>query len=137
MEYDAMATLLKKYPYDCSAEWAFTAPLLTFQKVGDSLAAKEPLRKAMEYNPYVTDYLLGRSALPEEIPEHISMGGESEAQSYAEKFLPVWQRINGALSWLERQEKIFQQMKAVGGQLNRNDPCLCGSGRKQKKCCGI
>ena len=21
-------------------------------------------------------------------------------------------------------------------ELNRNDPCICGSGKKQKKCCG-
>jgi tetratricopeptide (TPR) repeat protein len=136
MEYDAMAGLIKRYSDDASAEWVFTAPLLTFQKEGDTLSSKEPLHKAMGYNLFVADYLLGRSALPDDIPDQIAMGEESEAQSYVDQFLPVWQKVDGALLWLECQEKTYQQMKAVAGKLNRNDPCICGSGRKQKKCCG-
>jgi hypothetical protein len=137
MEYDVMRELIKKYPDDASAEWAFTAPLLTFQKEGDTLAAKEPLHRALNHNPFVAEYLLGRSDLPEEIPDQIAMGEESEAQSYADQFMGVWQKIDGALTWLERQEKVQREMKSVGGRLNRNDPCVCGSGRKQKKCCGV
>lgn len=91
----------------------------------------------MGYTPYLTDYLLGRSALPDDIPEQITMGEEDEAQSYADKFLLVWQKVDGALSWVEQQEKIHQQMKDVAGKLNRNDPCICGSGRKQKECCVV
>jgi hypothetical protein len=136
MEYDGMRELIKKYHDDASAEWAFTEPLLTFQQEGDTLAAKEPLHRAMNHNPYVMEYLLGRSELPDEIPDQIAMGEESEAQSYADQFLPVWQKVDGALAWLERQEKIHQSLKTLGGKLNRNDPCVCGSGKKQKKCCG-
>lgn len=39
-------------------------------------------------------------------------------------------------------ERIFDQQMAKGykksnkGEINRNDPCLCGSGKKYKRCCG-
>jgi uncharacterized protein YecA (UPF0149 family) len=29
-----------------------------------------------------------------------------------------------------------QQMHKGGKDVGRNDPCLCGSGKKYKKCCG-
>lgn len=29
----------------------------------------------------------------------------------------------------------FEQVKREGAKVGRNDPCLCGSGKKYKKCC--
>ncbi|MBL8024175.1 MAG: SEC-C domain-containing protein [Elusimicrobia bacterium] len=136
LEFDAMVALLNRYPNDCEANWVFTIPLLSFQKEGDSLRSKEQLHFAINHNPRVADYLLGRKDLPADIPDQIQLGGDSEAQAYGVKFLSLWNKVNGALEWLEGQEEIFRQKKGAG-RLNRNDPCLCGSGRKQKKCCGV
>jgi len=30
----------------------------------------------------------------------------------------------------------YQTIKSSGAKVGRNDPCLCGSGKKNKKCCG-
>jgi hypothetical protein len=137
MEFEAMASLMKRYPNDCGAEWYFTRPLLTFQKEGDTLSSKEQLHFALNENPFVTDYLLERKPFLTDLPDRIELGGESEALCYGVDFLGVWKKVDGALAWLGRQEVIFGQKKVAAGQLKRNDPCVCGSGRKQKKCCGV
>lgn len=99
-----MAALIKRYANDAWPNGRSPRRCSPSKEKGDTLAAKEPLHRAMGYNPYVTDFLLGRSALPDVIPEQITMGEEDEAQSYADQFLLVWQKVNGALPWLEAQE---------------------------------
>ncbi len=50
--------------------------------------------------------------------------------------LEQWEPI---LSQDKRNEitKQFKQSRlAVSNKVGRNDPCLCGSGKKHKKCCG-
>lgn len=40
---------------------------------------------------------------------------------------------------LKTIKRIFKQTDGfplVAKKLKRNDPCQCGSGKKQKKCCG-
>ena len=34
------------------------------------------------------------------------------------------------------KEKIKNQPKRVSHKIGRNDPCICGSGKKYKNCCG-
>ena len=38
--------------------------------------------------------------------------------------------------WRRRRKKAMRQVRAET-KLGRNDPCICGSGRKYKKCCGV
>ena len=50
--------------------------------------------------------------------------------------LPQW---DGILTEERRKEitKDFRQSKvAVSSKVGRNEPCLCGSGKKYKRCCG-
>jgi uncharacterized protein YecA (UPF0149 family) len=35
-----------------------------------------------------------------------------------------------------RQPTLAESTPASGGNVGRNDPCPCGSGRKYKRCCG-
>jgi len=37
--------------------------------------------------------------------------------------------------WRRRRKKAMRQLRS-NSKLGRNDPCMCGSGRKYKKCCG-
>lgn len=50
--------------------------------------------------------------------------------------LPQW---DGVLAVEDRKQitKEFNQSRiAVSSKVGRNDPCICGSGKKYKKCCG-
>ena len=40
--------------------------------------------------------------------------------------------------WYYKDGRAPRQMQAVrqGPKIGRNDPCMCGSGKKYKKCCG-
>lgn len=47
-----------------------------------------------------------------------------------------FRRIMGAWRYI-RGDVTLSSKKAPALQIGRNDPCLCGSGRKYKKCCGV
>lgn len=92
----------KEYQDDCAPDWLYTKALLCFIKTGPSPEANSLLDKAKSFNPYVPDYLTGRKRIPDTLPETIKVGGEDEGYCYAEKFLPIYQRVPGAIDWLSR-----------------------------------
>jgi Uncharacterized protein conserved in bacteria len=52
--------------------------------------------------------------------------------------LPNWE----TLLTEERRKEIYKEQKISGTvvkdkKVGRNDPCICGSGKKYKKCCGV
>jgi len=52
--------------------------------------------------------------------------------------LPEWE----TLLTEERRKEIYKEQKISGTvvkdkKVGRNDPCICGSGKKYKKCCGV
>ncbi|HBG12087.1 MAG TPA: SEC-C domain-containing protein, partial [Clostridium sp.] len=51
--------------------------------------------------------------------------------------LPEWDTILSE----EKKKELYKKQKASGtivkgAKVGRNDPCVCGSGKKYKKCCG-
>ncbi len=131
--YDELEKFMKKGDYwnDCAAEWVYTRALLAFIKMGDSKIAQNELKAALKYNKYVPDYLIGKKAVPEILPDRITMGGEDEGYCYAWRYGKSWRKVPGAIGWLKEQTGI-----KVIPKVGRNDPCPCGSGKKYKKCCG-
>lgn len=91
----------EEYAEDCSADWLFTWTLLEFRRRGDCAKARARLNTALEWNPHVPDFLLGRRRLPRLLPEHIEFGGESEAINYCVEFAKSWHETPGAIEWLE------------------------------------
>ena len=51
--------------------------------------------------------------------------------------LPQWDEIL-TKDKREEIEKAYKKSKTIGkgDRIGRNDPCICGSGKKYKKCCG-
>ena len=92
--------LLAAYPDDAMAMWLYTRALFLFHKEGASQQATSQLREALEYNPHVPNYLLGRKHLPRQLPPYIGFGDESEAVSYAAEVRHLWQQEPGAIDWL-------------------------------------
>lgn len=100
---EALGKLLKQYKEDAAAAWSYNYALLIFRQKGPSFQAKRALKKALEANPFVPSYLLGRKRLPKRLPENIGFGDESEAVDYAMDAIPAWRKTAGALEWLASQ----------------------------------
>lgn len=83
-----------------SATTLYTAALLRARAgPGHEASALEALRRAIEFNPHVPEYLLELRALTLP-PEHVLRRGDSEAVAYAFWHLRHWQAAEGALRLL-------------------------------------
>jgi tetratricopeptide (TPR) repeat protein len=92
--------LLRKYPDDCTANWAYGAALHAFQEGGDSTNARRALEAARKANPHVPHYFVGIKKLPAELPDHVGIGDESEAAVYVVDNAKAWDETPGAVQWL-------------------------------------
>lgn len=101
--HDDLGRLLAEYEDDGMAAWAYARALLGFRTRGDSADAREQLRTALDTNPHVPDFLLGKRKLPRRLPDYIGMGDEREAISVADQFKRCWSETAGALDWLQSQ----------------------------------
>jgi tetratricopeptide (TPR) repeat protein len=97
---DEAAKLLDQYPDDAAATWSWTAALLAFRQHGNSAGSRSKLAAALETNPHVPAFLLGKKKLPRALPGLVGFGDESEAIDYAAENQEVWQATPGALAWL-------------------------------------
>jgi tetratricopeptide (TPR) repeat protein len=98
------ADLLKQYQDDGAGAWAWSEALLAFRRSGNCLASRQALAQAVESNPHVPAYLLGRRKMPRQLPEYISWGDASEAVAYVHGAAEAWASAPGALAWLETAE---------------------------------
>ena len=89
-----------EYADDGTATWRYSRALLAFRRSGPSAQADAFLAEARTTNPHVPAYLLGRTPLPEALPDMIGFGDESEAIAYTADNLEAWRSTPGALQWL-------------------------------------
>jgi hypothetical protein len=93
--------LLALYPDDHAAAWAFGRALHLYRTRGIGPDSDAALRDAKRANHHVVPFLLVERVLPDESPEFIALGEESEAVAYAWDALVLWAETPGALDWLE------------------------------------
>lgn len=101
-QYKKARTLLNRYNTDGTADRYYNEALLYFieNKLED---ANEVLEAAFKSNVYVPLYFNGQIKMPEELPETISLGGETEAVSYKSIGFSAWKSIQDSLSWLNER----------------------------------
>jgi len=104
---DELGKLLGQYEDDAAATWAYSRALLTFRKEGASKKADKYLKDALNDNPYVPAYLIGRKRLPIRLPGYIGLGDESEAVVYASEAIRAWQKTEGAIEWLKGSSGLY------------------------------
>lgn len=86
---DVAKTILKEYKEE-STFMRFSELLFLVKSKASAKKIKEMFKKAHEANPYVLDYLLGKKALPESVPEFYTPGDETEAILYASDAELAW-----------------------------------------------
>src|SRR5215210_1936459 len=111
---EELGELLEHYEEEASAFWLYTRTLWRFRMEGGSERATTELKEAIDTNPYVPLYLLGRkNLLAQGLPELIGLGDESEAVSYFARALPEWLKTPGAVEWLRENtdERFLSQLE--------------------------
>lgn len=101
-DQDGAGALLDQYD-DAAASWLYDRALWFFRTEGAGPAANAALREAVEQNPHVPEYVLGRKRVPARAPDMIGWGDVSEAKAYAVFGRTSWQATPGALPWLNRR----------------------------------
>jgi tetratricopeptide (TPR) repeat protein len=102
--YEEAGSLIKQFNDAEDAPWLFTKALLKFKESGPSAAADKLLMTALNYNPYVKEYLTGAKRIPNFLPPTHGFGDEPEALDYVDQHLNHWRRVEGAVDWLTQLE---------------------------------
>ena len=94
--------LLSEYEDDIVASWLYNHALLLHRQDKSGKQARAKLQEALQYNPHIPAYLLGRKRLPKQLPPYVSLGDESEAVYYVAEAGHLWLQHKDALDWLRR-----------------------------------
>lgn len=88
---------------DYLAHWLYNRALLLFRIEGRSKAARDAMQEALEANELVADMLLGYEEMfePDEMPDLMQFGEESEATTYVASCFPLWMTTPGAQYWIQ------------------------------------
>jgi tetratricopeptide (TPR) repeat protein len=103
---EELGALLKEYEEEASAEWLYTRALWLFRREGASPRASRTLQEAFEENRFVPLFMLDLQPPPEDPPEYISPGEESEAVDYLINNGDYWVDTPGAFEWFVEQFKV-------------------------------
>ena len=57
--------------------------------------ANQRLQEALDVNPFVPDYMLGRKRFPDTLPDYVGFGDESEAVAYVYRAMESWLETEG------------------------------------------
>ncbi|MFY9194413.1 MAG: tetratricopeptide repeat protein [Methanoculleus sp.] len=98
---DVFEALLEEYEGDPMAAFMYSEALWLFRKEGAGSNADAALDEAMEGNPFVPRYLLGRRKLPARLPDYHGLGDRDEAVAYVSNARKGWVVTQGALAWLK------------------------------------
>lgn len=99
--YEEAEGWLDEYPEE-SAQMAYNRILVMHGKNGLSKKVEDAMEEAYIVNPHVPDYLLGKRALPDERPEYVGFGDESEAAEYVFDHFRLWWRETDLLKKLNQ-----------------------------------
>jgi tetratricopeptide (TPR) repeat protein len=97
---DELEKLLDEYNDDPSAALLYTKALHVFRMRGDCEEAKKALMAAFDSNNYVPLFLSDVVEMPDEAPDSIGFGDESEAVAYVVDNGHLWWSTAGANPWM-------------------------------------
>ena len=129
-ELQQLDALLKQFPEEGSAFWAYTALLLKLRRNETGEAADAALEEAMATNPFVPFYLLGILPFPKQLPDYYGFGDQNEAVIYLEE--------GGVEAWIKRENDIAWLAEAIvrlapPDLLSDDEPAHQRRGRPRKR----
>lgn len=92
--------VMARYSDDILCYWAYNRALLEFRRSGNRPQAQKRLRRALDKNPYVPAFLLGKRRIRSYELDIVELGTEQEAIEYQHLYGSAWQKTEGALAWL-------------------------------------
>ncbi len=98
-----LTKLIRQYNEDWTSIWLYTQALLAYRKSGENEKANRALDAALEQNPFVPGYLIGKKRVPGHLPDYIGWGDDTEAANYAADHLNYWRQTPGAVEWVKRR----------------------------------
>jgi tetratricopeptide (TPR) repeat protein len=98
-DYEYLQFLFSEFKEDISAQVRYSEVLYNF-KIKNFKEAQIKLLEAVDNNPYVPKYIIGKAKLPAVLPPFIGIGNEFEAQHYVEASLILWKKTKGACKWV-------------------------------------
>lgn len=104
-QFEKASRLLKTYDEDC-AYMNYSRVLLEYRKSGLSSKLDRLLDKAIQQNPHVIDFLLGRKKLPRQAPNYYGYGDTNEAIMYVNANYHIWQREGKLIQWLMKYKTV-------------------------------
>jgi tetratricopeptide (TPR) repeat protein len=109
---DDLARLLEQYSSEDSTTWVYTQALLAFRRQGDTIEARQLLKRAKKANKHIPAYLLGEKRPPADPPASYRAGDENEALTYIGSFLAGWKFTTGAIAWLRANVKARKEKES-------------------------
>lgn len=103
--YKDAEKFIANYKNDGAAAWLYSKAFLFFHQKSKKPMATKALIKAMQFNPYVPLYLFRLREIPDELPEYISFGDESEAIEYVDSSIHLWGSNKKVITWIVNTHK--------------------------------
>jgi tetratricopeptide (TPR) repeat protein len=100
--------LLRRYKDDYAASWAYGRALVTFLEKGNTRHSRGLLQEALNRNIHFAAYLVGAIPLPDELPQFVEPGTQSEGVSCFIEQGAIWMEHPEAIPW------IVQTIAAMG-----------------------
>lgn len=108
---DIFEAILEECGEDPTAAIRYSKTLWLFRKEGAGPTADAALDEALQSNPFVPQYLLGRRKLPPRMPDYYSIGDRNEAIVYVLSAAKGWAGTEGALAWLKSRSRKVQRIQ--------------------------
>jgi tetratricopeptide (TPR) repeat protein len=89
-QWKKAAALHKKYQEDTSASLNYDRELVEYGLHGITAKLTKLLDSAIQQNPHLPSYLVGKKIIPRELPEYTGFGDDNEAISYADTRRHLW-----------------------------------------------
>ncbi|WP_246476388.1 tetratricopeptide repeat protein [Salicibibacter cibi] len=89
-DYEEAKELVNEYD-EPTANMGYNRAYAEYKLNGWTKKAEKGLKEAIDQNPHVPEYLLGKRKIPETIPPFYGIGDENEAIDYAQRYAELWQ----------------------------------------------
>jgi tetratricopeptide (TPR) repeat protein len=91
--YDQATALLAQYKNERSTAWLYNRALLFWLQEGSTQRSRKALNEAIRYNPYVAEFAMGETELPEGFSGQLWPGADDEAMDYHDQWGHLWQAV--------------------------------------------